>query len=344
MWYLPGTTSLNLHAVTGADGKFAIKDVVPGKYHMMVARNGYVSESYGARRPMEPGLQLNLPPGKKTDDLIFRMTPAAVIMGHVRDENGEPLAGAQVSALLSSFVEGKHVLFPAKVAEVNDLGEYRLFNLPPGKYFLSAGYQANSMRGNTVGAFGNPEEHEGLVTTYYPGTTNPFQAASINLEAGAEIRSIDFAFRPSGVFHIRGRVLGIKPVSSGFGAAVMLRNGNGRQTLLMPEKNAPVNGADGTFDLEEVASGSYEIFAMTFGEGAPRIVHQNVDVGAADVHAVELVFEPAVTITGHFRWEDKSAAPNVPLMVSLRPEEQFLTGHPTAEVRPDGSFELKDVG
>jgi hypothetical protein len=95
--------------------------------------------------------------------------------------------------------------------------------------------------------------------------------------------------------------------------------------------------------MEEVASGPYEIFAMTFGEGAPRIAHQNVDVGAADVNAVELVFEPVVTITGHLRWDYKSTAPDVPLMVSLRPEELFLSGHPTAEVRPDGSFELKDV-
>lgn len=335
-------TLQKLHALTGADGKFAIKDITPGKYLMMVARNGYVSESYGARHPIEPGLQLNLTPGKQMDDLIFRMIPAAVITGHVRDENGEPLAGAQVSALLSSFWGGKHVLFPANVAEVNDLGEYRLFNLSPGKYLLSAGYQTNSMRGNTVGAFGNPEQHEGLVTTYYPGTTNPSQAASLNVDAGAEIHSIDFSFRPSGVYHIRGRVLGIKPESSGFGGVVMLRNGNGRQTLSMPEKNAQV-GAGGTFDIEEVACGSYEIFAMTFGEGERRIAHQSVDVGTADLNTVELSFEPTVTITGHLRWEDKAAAPNVPLAVSLRQEEPFLIGNPAVDVRQDGSFELKDV-
>src|SRR5260370_21460463 len=68
-----------------------------------------------------------------------------------------------------------------------------------------------------------------------------------------------------------------------------------------------------------------------------------VDVGGADVDGVNLAFEPGVNITGHLRWEDKAAAPNVPLQVSLEQDEQVFSMHPTAEIQSDGSFELKNV-
>src|ERR1700690_2650982 len=79
-----------LHTTTDADGKFSFKDVAPAEYHLSVTRNGYVSEYYGARARMAPGLPLALSPGKHMDDLIFRITPAGLITGRVRDENGEP--------------------------------------------------------------------------------------------------------------------------------------------------------------------------------------------------------------------------------------------------------------
>src|SRR5713101_9785699 len=188
-----GDEQRNLQATTVADGRFAFKDVPPGDYRVTVTHNGYVSESYGARRTMDPGLPLTLSPGKQVDDLIFRMTPAAIITGHVRDENGEALPWAQVTALLSYFVQGKRTLMPASTSTTNDLGEYRLFNLPTGKYLLSAGYEMSQSMGMAMAiAMGSREQREGLTTTYYPGTPDPLQAAAVYVEPGAEIRSMDF--------------------------------------------------------------------------------------------------------------------------------------------------------
>jgi hypothetical protein len=334
-----------LHGATADDGRFTFKDVPAGDYRVTVARNGYVTESYGARRPMDPGLPLTLASGKNVDDLIFRMAPAAIITGHVRDENGEALPWAQVTALLSYFVQGKRTLMPASTSTTNDLGEYRLFNLPPGKYLLSAGYEMSQAVGMwRAVAMGSREQREGLTTTYYPGTSDPLQAAAVNVEPGAEIHSMDFSLRPSGVFHIRGHVSGLSLGRAVFGGAVMLRQGNSRLSAAMPERTATVKSEDGTFDIDQVASGSYEIIAFEFAGDTPRETHRPVEVGGADVDGVDLAFEPAVTITGHLRWEDKAAAPGVPLVVSLEQDEQAFSMHPTAEVQPDGSFELKNVG
>jgi hypothetical protein len=306
-----------LRAVTDADGKFSFKDVAPAEYHLAVTRNGYVNEYYGARGPMDPGLPLTLTPGKHMDDLIFRMTATGIIAGLVRDANGEPLPGAQVTALLTAYAGGKRTLVPASVVEANDLGEYRLYNLTPGKYLLSAGYESNSRVNRAfTSLFGSHEEREELVTTYFPGTTDPAQASAISVDPGAELHSMDFSLQSSSLFHIRGSIAGLSRGTSGFAGAVMLRKGTSRLTALMPEKNTPINPKDGTFDLEEVSPGSYDLIAFEMAENTARMTHKPVEVRGADVDGVQLVFEPSVTIKGHLRWDVKPAA-DVKLTVSL---------------------------
>ncbi len=343
--------SKRLHAVTGSDGKFIFRDVPCGEYRLSVSRNGYVQEFYGGRRTLESsiplmdqGIPLTLEPAKRVDDLVFRMTRAGLIGGHVRDENGEALPGAEVMALLSTFVSGKRTLVPASVVAANDLGEYRLYNLPPGKYLLSAGFESISARGlEFAGMLAMQEEREGLLTTYYPGTADPSQATSLEVEPGGELRSIDFTLQPSGVFHIRGHVRGLSSGNGGLGGAVMLRKGNSKLTTMMPEKPATVNAKDGSFDIDEVGSGSYDLIAFEFSENSPRFAHQPIEVHGSDVEGVELTFEPAATVPGHLRWDDPSAGKDVSLEVSLEEEETLFGRPPSAEVQPDGSFELKGV-
>lgn len=81
------------------------------------------------------------------------------------DKNGERLLGVEVVALRRNHFRGHVTLTPdhGSRASTNDLGQFRLFNLPPGEYFVVAA-PAHSPRdlGTT--------RRSGLVTTYYPGT------------------------------------------------------------------------------------------------------------------------------------------------------------------------------
>ncbi len=42
-------------AITDANGRFEIKDIEPGRYHLEASRNGYASQEYGQRTPDGPG-------------------------------------------------------------------------------------------------------------------------------------------------------------------------------------------------------------------------------------------------------------------------------------------------
>src|SRR5262249_33203363 len=71
-------------------------------------------------------------------NIILQIMPAGTISGRVFDRDGEPLANVTVEALKYSYQEGQRVMNVVQTARTNDLGEYRLFWLQPGQYFVSA--------------------------------------------------------------------------------------------------------------------------------------------------------------------------------------------------------------
>ena len=129
-------------ATTNSTGQFAFQNLEPGQYRLMAARNGYVRMEYGARSPNRPGLLITLSLGQQLPDIVVQLMPAGTITGRVFDRDGEPFANVTVEALRYSYQEGQRVLNGVQSARTNDLGEYRLFWLQPGQYFISATPQA----------------------------------------------------------------------------------------------------------------------------------------------------------------------------------------------------------
>jgi hypothetical protein len=125
-------------ATTSSAGQFGFQNLEPGQYRLSVTRSGYVRMEYGARSPNRPGLPLILSGGQTLTDVVMQIMPAGTIAGRVFDRDGEPLANVTVEALRYSYREGQRVLNGVQSARTNDLGEYRLFWLQPGQYFVAA--------------------------------------------------------------------------------------------------------------------------------------------------------------------------------------------------------------
>ena len=75
----------SISVVTDNDGRFQFKGVDPGRYHLSVNRVGFVSQEYGQKKPDDPGALLTLRPGQEVKDLLFRLSPSAVIAGKILD-------------------------------------------------------------------------------------------------------------------------------------------------------------------------------------------------------------------------------------------------------------------
>lgn len=119
-----------------ADGKFRFNGINAGHYSLSVMRHGYVTQEYGQHNSDGPGATLTLTPGQNMKDLLFRLIPSATIAGHIQDEDGEPIAWARVTALRYLYKNGKRTFVNETTIATNDLGEYRLFGLRPGRYLF----------------------------------------------------------------------------------------------------------------------------------------------------------------------------------------------------------------
>jgi protocatechuate 3,4-dioxygenase beta subunit len=335
-------------AVTDADGRFQLKGLDPGRYQLEVTRPGFVSQMYGQRTLRDPGSVLSLSPGQEIKDLVFRMIPSAVIAGHIVNEDGEPLPWAQVAALREFYLEGTRKLLPAAFVQTNDLGEYRLFGLSPGRYFVKVSYKLGErtrFRGNSH-VRGDDKSAQGYVPEYYPGIPELSKATTVAVKAGEEVSSVDIPLRPVNVFSLRGKVHNTVGKNSEIGVFLELvpKNSGLLWGRFDTENTFPKN-KEGSFEFSEVLPGSYILMLQWSDEGKTYRARQDIEVGNADVEGVSLTIAPGMTINGRVTWEGKPSIERdeFEVYVSGADGSDARYGGESAKVAPDGTFSLTNV-
>jgi len=337
----------NIAVKSGADGHFFLKNVPSGDYHLTVSRSGYFDLKYGQNKTGDPGATFHLQPGQNVPDLLFRMGRTGVISGKVFDEDGEPMVGVEVEALRSIYRDGHREMSIATSCQSNDLGEFRLYGLSPGRYFVSAEEAAwnREVVGEKEfnGAASNKSE-KGFGRVYYPNAFAPDRASPFLVKEGEEIPSIDFLMKEITVYRIQGKVINL----------VSKHGTENIQVSVFPRKQEVnswgFNGnnmvkADGSFELPEVAPGEYTVSATLFDDGKVYSTQQDVDVVASDVEGLMLSVNAGVTIPGRINWEGKPTT----LMkhgtsVYLESEmSRFGIGREDGQIDEDWQFTLKNV-
>jgi carboxypeptidase family protein len=339
-------------ALTGPDGVFHIEGIVPGRYRLFAERTGFLEvEKHHVR---SEGRVLTLAAGQEVKDLQIRLQAAAVVRGRVTDEDGDPLANAQVGVSRQTFASGRSRWEQVGSERTNDLGEYRVAGLAAGNYYVSVSPPPDFK--TLIEASGNPSGAEtrnaamdkssvaSYQTTYYPGTTDRTQATPIQLRAGDEF-PVSFSLTPSPSLSIRGAVVNLPPRSS---PVIMLQS---------RDFNVVLNGAeihkDGTFVIRGVSPGAYTIQATVENVAAPMMARQAVQV-SNNVEGVRLAPQPGGWIRGKVRFDSKASVNRLDMnqmLLVLRSvdgdDDAFsMMGEgfgALAHVAGDGSVEWKNV-
>lgn len=341
----------NYTAITAADGTFRIDKILPGRYHLFAEHTGLLDSD--KERHHSDGQILTLAAGQEVKDVHLRLQAAAVIRGRVTDEDGDPLPNAEVTALRQTYVGRFKHWENAGADRTNDLGEYRIANLPAGNVYISVNpppdFKSLIENAGTPADTRSPKPDSAsqtYQTTFYPGTPDRSQAAPIQLHAGDEFPA-DFSLTPSPSLSIRGSVVNVPPRAS---ASIMLQS---RDFSLI------LNGADmrkdGSFVIPDVSPGSYTIIATIEGTPVPMMARQSLQVGSSSVEGLRLTPQPGTAVQGRLRLEGKNGpVPFDPTRVflslqSVDPEqdEAMIASRETfsslAHVAPDGSFQWTDV-
>jgi Carboxypeptidase regulatory-like domain len=209
--------------VTDTDGRFVFPNVRPGRYRLTVKRQGYT----------RPPRSISVVAGQTLPEIQLPMTPTGAIYGAVYNGKNEPLGNVEVEALKASYPEGRRILTEVQTVHTNDLGEYRLFWLTPGRYYIVAIHQQVGRNSGgprifdfgTVSIVGGPgafvgtstnvdpvlgmrlEQTDRYLPVYFPGTVDDQSASGIDVRSGTETGGINIVVSPVRERHVRGVII-----------------------------------------------------------------------------------------------------------------------------------------
>ena len=338
-------------ASSDSDGHFTLKDIPPGRYRFFAAHAGFVEQHYKAgMNDISP--MFSLRPGEKVNNVLFRLVTAAVSTGRVSNEDGDPMQRVEVVALRRPSEEEiedfdsprprKIQMEPVASAESDDRGQYRIYGLKPGEYFIKAeeSSQPAGLIAVDESSWVNQSLGSEFGSVYYPGVPQMSQAQVIPVKAGEEAQ-VDITMRRVKTVEIAGRVVG--PAGPAANSMIRLEAADGSGSEFDRNDTADEKGS---FRLRNIPEGTYYILAYQRQEKTsvyePR-ARQKVEVTGDNIDALIISLSPGVTIPGKLKIEGSGSIALDRLHLGLMPveEEGVSGGH--SEVNKDGSFEFNSV-
>ena len=301
-----GGEGTNRTTTTDSAGQFSVTGLPMGRYSINVMKPGYVSISYGQRKPNTQGTAIPLKDGESRA-VTMQLPRGAVITGMVLDERGEPAINAFVRVLRFTMQTGERRPQQLGGATTDDRGIYRVHSLQPGEYAVCASLR-NSMgpqndaqrlqmelesvrrsmlnapnaaaREQMTARMGQlqaqlrnqpAEPANGYAPVCFPGSS-PSPSATITVAAGEERSGIDLQLQLTQVARIEGTLVA-PPGSSMRGIQLMLAHAD--ENAGAADRQGTSVEESGRFVFQNVAPGQYTLNArsmpmpMSIGPGGP---------------------------------------------------------------------------
>jgi hypothetical protein len=168
-----------ISAASDSQGRFALSGLEAGAYRLVTNKEGYVPAQPEGRRQPTPsnrlGVLVSVAAGEPVKGIVIRLDPESIVTGRVVDSKAEPLEGVSVSLVRKAYGDdGRLRDYYFEDAETNDRGEYRIFSVAAGEYYVKVDGEWTSE-----------------TSVYYPGDPDFDRALPVVVRKGAEVRLND---------------------------------------------------------------------------------------------------------------------------------------------------------
>jgi len=365
--------------LTDDEGRFQFDRLPSGRFLLTAWKPGWVASYYGSPRPgRPPGAPIAVADGARVADIRIPLVPGGVIAGTIVDSTGRPIA-RQFPILLEERLVGNRrmiarVRFPLDAGfferSTDDRGEFRLFGLPPGTYYvmvepsISSGARfttSDEVRwaSQPAGASAAPPlgALAGYAPVFYPGTTDPSAAQGIAIGASEVKEGLTFRVTYAPVARVTGMVQ--RPDGTPASATAVTMRARETRALIEGAGYRATTGADGRFTIQGVAPGEYLLSVRSAsvvgstpaagaapGERAASAPaydlwgERAVVVAGQDIENVSVALAPAASLSGRLVFEGTTARPP-PDLSQIR--LQFIATEALAQAQGGGGGGLASL-
>jgi protocatechuate 3,4-dioxygenase beta subunit len=303
-------------AETDREGRFRIQDVIPGRYQAKPQREGFM---------LRPAVRFAVEAGTTAQELELRLTPFGAISGRVVDTDGDAVSRIQVEALRYGYTNGKKQLETAGRARTNDRGEYGIFGLAPGRYYLRATDSSRFSWANGIRTIG-PKPPTTYTTIWFPAALDIESGVQLELSAGTDLRDHDIRLHPQRTYTMRIRMAGSADDTAR--PRLSMRSPAGPSFMMDLRYGAPwiyPDAMPGTYYLEaDDPKGGLS------ARRSVRLVDSDLEV--------TLTLAPPAALSGSVRVEGGAAA-----VAGVRLEAEDATNNAAARTRADGTFTIPNI-
>ncbi len=276
--YFLGQTSM----LTGPDGKFQFDGLPAGQSTITVRKPGFFTEE--EIQPSGGGQRLAIT-GPNTSPIALKLIPEGVIYGKISEDDGEPIEGLPIQLLAQRLQNGRKVWEERAGATTDEEGMFRIAELHPGNYFLSAGPSRAPV---TFPSKLSQSGAQGIPVTFYPSGSDLAAASPIPITPGKRFE-VNLSLSPRPFYRVSGRVAGY-----GQGQYVNLEvlDSTGKSVA----NNSRFDPASGSFQILSIPAGAYALRADSPGAQGQALTATVPLIVNSDLSGLPIMLMPTVSI------------------------------------------------
>jgi hypothetical protein len=302
------TSSKRVAATADADGRYTLPDLPPGCYSLSM----HSADRFGP----EGARIVTLRAGEALSAIDFALRPFGRISGKILDDNKEPVANAMVYAISKEYASGELQYVIQVGARANDVGEYSLPLLKPGRQYL---VRAEKREAQPVSrAPSDPKLRKpALAPAYYQNSPVIEGAIPVVLRVGESRESVDIDMSKAPSYCIEATLEAEgRPAALGFS---IMERALSTSSYGLGGKSGP----DGKIRICGLPPGEYDVTAEHVPSGtaeSPRFGSMAVNIADKDVRNVTVVAYAGVPLRGKVTWDSTPPAKPIPrVWISLEP-------------------------